>query len=170
MKLKNRHFLRSDEIKRLKKEISDKFGEDSIIKILPKNSKVEIAELEDFFPIYIINNKIMLFRKNSQLIPSLKALRNNILDLPEIIVDMGAIKYVVNGADVMRPGIVEINDNIKEGSYVKIIEMSFKRPLAIGIALYDANVIKSMKKGKVIKNIHYINDKIWKFLENSSKI
>jgi PUA domain protein len=166
MKLKNRHHLRSDEIKELEEKIEENYGEKYIHKIFSSNSTVEIAEMEDEYLIYIIDGDFLLIETEKDLIPSLKAILNEKLDLKKVVVDMGAIKYVVNGADVMRPGIVEIDSNIKKDSYIKVVEETYSKALAIGIALYDSDTMKSMEKGKVVKNIHYINDKIWNFLES----
>ncbi|TFF87393.1 MAG: RNA-binding protein [Promethearchaeota archaeon] len=165
MKLKNRHHLRSDEIQELKNETKKQFGENFRDDLFPPDCKVEIAELEDLFVAYIKDGEFLLFKKDYILIPSLKAILNEKLDLPKVVVDTGAIKYVVNGADIMRPGIVEIDDEIEKDSYVKIVEENYSKALAIGKSLYDSNVIKQMKKGKVVKSIHHVNDKIWDFLE-----
>lgn len=166
MKLKNRHHLRSDEIKELEYKIEESYGKKYIEKVFSPKSTVEIAEMEDESLIYIIDGDFLLVETDKDLIPSLKAILNEKLDLKKVVVDMGAIKYVVNGADIMRPGIVEIDDNIKKDSYIKVVEETYNKTLAIGIALYDSEVMKSMEKGKVIKNIHYVNDKIWNFLES----
>ncbi|MHA1268808.1 MAG: RNA-binding protein [Candidatus Helarchaeota archaeon] len=170
MKLKNRHFLRSNDIKKLKSELSSSYNIVQLDKLFSKNTKVEIAELEDLLTIYFINGQPFLFRQNNILFPSLKSIINNLLTLPEISVDIGAVKFVTNGADIMRPGITFINPIIKKNSFVKIVDEKFKHPLAIGLSLYDADYMISMNKGKVVKNIHYLNDKIWKFLEKSSDL
>jgi len=166
MKLKNRHFLRNNETKALKKEITEKYGPHFIDSLFPPNAKIEIAELEELFTVYIINGITMLIRIEKDLIPSLKALIDNKLDLKQITVDSGAIKFILNGADVMRPGITSFDDNIAKNDYVKITEESCQHPIAIGMALLTSNDIKSTKTGKIVKNIHFINDKLWKLLES----
>ena len=170
MRLKNRHHLRSNEIEQLKNNITLKFGAEFTNKIFFKNSKIEVAEIEDFFLIYIVDGEFLIIKDEGILIPSIKAILNGQLDLLKIIVDMGAIKYVINGADIMKPGIVHIDNEIKEGTYVKIIEETHHKCLAVGLSLFDSKTMKKMKNGKVIKNIHFINDKIWNFLENALKI
>ncbi len=73
---------------------------------------------------------------------------------------MGAVKFVVNGADIMRPGIVEIAD-VNEGEYVVIVDENNRKALAVGIALYSGEEMKQKDGGKVIKNIHYVGDELW---------
>ena len=76
---------------------------------------------------------------------------------------MGAIKYVTNGADIMRPGITEIDSNIKKGDIVVIVDETHDRALAIGKALFSAAEMKARNSGKVVKNLHTIQDTVWEF-------
>ena len=93
-------------------------------------------------------------------VKTLKFLQENNV-LKKITVDMGAVKFVVNGADIMRPGIVEIEDGIMKNDFVAVVDVNNKKPLAVGIALYDAYEMKGMKNGKAVKNIHYVGDELW---------
>ena len=76
---------------------------------------------------------------------------------------MGAIPYVTRGAAVMVPGIVAADERIKKGDYVVIVDEKHDKPVAIGIALMDANEISKEKSGKAIKTIHYVGDRWWEF-------
>jgi PUA domain protein len=78
-----------------------------------------------------------------------------------VTVDMGAIPYVVNGADVMRPGIVAVTPDVKAGAPVQIVEERHGKPLAIGIALHDGPEIMASTSGKMCKNFHHVGDEIW---------
>jgi len=65
---------------------------------------VSQATLEDGSTIYIVSREVILGRKNEILFPTLA---NPVInDLPSALVDMGAIPYVCNGANVMAPGIM----------------------------------------------------------------
>jgi len=123
--------------------------------------KVEVAEFEAK-KIYLFDEKIEFIEDDNGLYPYLGG---SYLDfLPRVVVDMGAIRFVCNGADVMAPGIVEV-DEFKEGSLVVIRDMSHGKALSIGLSLKSSAEIESNKKGKVIQNIHYVGDKLW---ENAS--
>jgi len=109
----------------------------------------------------LVNKKPCFFYYGERVIPTVKfLLEQNVLD--PITVDMGAVKFVVNGADIMRPGIVAIDPKIKKDGVISIIDVNNKKPLAVGIALYGAAEMEKMSSGKVIKNIHYFGDSIWK--------
>jgi PUA domain protein len=61
----------------------------------------------------------------------------------------------------MAPGITKIADDLKAGTIVVIIDETYGKSLAIGELLFDGSEIANMKKGKAIRNIHYVNDEIW---------
>jgi len=61
----------------------------------------------------------------------------------------------------MAAGIVDADENIREGDFVFVVEEQYGRPLAIGIALMSGRAMKEKPKGKAVKNIHHAKDKIW---------
>jgi len=79
---------------------------------------------------------------------------------PSVVVDMGAIKFVCNGAKIMRPGIRRF-DNFKKGDYVTVKDETFSKILAVGRALEDSEIAIQNTKGYVIDNLHYIGDMFW---------
>ena len=81
-----------------------------------------------------------------------------------MIVDMGAVPHIVNGADVMRPGIKDFRGEFDEGDFVVVRDERNLRPLAVAIALVGLEECRAMKRGKVAKNIHHVNDRIWKLM------
>jgi len=84
--------------------------------------------------------------------------------LPSMIVDMGAVPHIVNGADVMRPGIKDFRGEFNEGDFVVVRDEKNLRPLAVAIALVGLEECRAMERGKVAKNIHHVNDRIWRFM------
>ena len=76
---------------------------------------------------------------------------------------MGAVPYAVKGADMMRPGITNIDDDINEGEIVSIIDENNHKSIMVGIALFNSNEMNVQKKGKSVKNIHFIGDEIWNY-------
>lgn len=107
------------------------------------------------------NNEVLFFYIGDEIYPSLKFALNQEIALKKITVDMGAVKFVVNGADIMRPGIVEIEEGIESGEIVVIVDINNKKPLAIGRAMYGFVELGSKDSGKVIENLHFIGDEIW---------
>ena len=77
--------------------------------------------------------------------------------------DLGAIKFVTNGADIMRPGITSIDNGIIEGQLIVVVEEKNGAPLCFGVSRYDAVDMQNMDSGRVIKNLHYLSDDWFNF-------
>jgi PUA domain protein len=102
----------------------------------------------------------ILVRRDTFWIPSLKF--QVVLDsLPKIIVDMGAIPHVTNGAQIMRPGIRLISGSFSKGDLVVIQDEKFKKPIAVGAADLDSESMLSVAKGRAVTNLHYVGDDFW---------
>ncbi len=138
------------------REFSDKIQETYGIE-LSRKDKYEIKD-----NIVLINNEPLFFYFEKTIVPTLKiVIKDNFLK--KITVDMGAVPYAAKGADMMRPGITNIEENIEKGEVISIIDETHHKPIAIGIALFSSEQMKNMKKGKVVKNIHYVGDDIWNY-------
>ncbi|WP_225333250.1 RNA-binding protein [Halomicrobium urmianum] len=79
-----------------------------------------------------------------------------------VTVDAGAVSFVSDGADVMRPGIVEADDGIDEGDLVAINEEAHGKFLAVGRAMTDGDDMVG-DSGKVVKSIHHVGDDLFEF-------
>jgi len=79
---------------------------------------------------------------------------------PAVYVDMGAVKFVCNGAKVMRPGITKF-DHFSKGDIVIVKDQIHAKPLSVGIAMEDSDAAITKTKGYVIDNLHYVSDKFW---------
>ena len=79
---------------------------------------------------------------------------------PNVMVDMGAVKFMCKGANVMRPGIKK-NTEFEKDKLVCIVEESLHKFLAVGKSMVSSTELENMEKGEVIKNMHYISDKFW---------
>lgn len=163
MKIKHRHFIRKSELNPLKEEILKQYDQKFVNQIFPKKCNVEVIETEAGDTLFAINNVLKLWKSKDGYIPVLTLLLNKQVNLKTIVVDFGAIRYVANGADVMRPGITKIDPSIKKGDIVGIIEETKNRALAIGKAMFDASEMEAKDSGKVIKNLHTIQDSVWEF-------
>jgi PUA-domain protein len=148
--------LKKSDIKELNKIIEEQFGIENFF-----NKKDNATEDEtDEYTVIKRNNESIFFYYKGKLTPTLKLLQTHSL-LKKITVDMGAIKFVTKGADIMRPGITNIDSEIKENEMIVIIDETHKKPLAVGKALLDAETMQNAEKGKVIMNIHWVGDPLW---------
>ncbi|MGI0073871.1 MAG: PUA domain-containing protein [Nitrosotalea sp.] len=79
---------------------------------------------------------------------------------PKVVVDAGAIKFVCDGANVMRPGIKTYTE-FKKDDLVCIVEETHNKFLAVGKAIVSSDEMQNITKGEIVKNLHYISDKYW---------
>ena len=79
---------------------------------------------------------------------------------PNVLVDMGAVKFMCKGANVMRPGIKKFTEFEKD-KIVCVVEESQHKFLAVGKEIISSSELENMEKGEVVKNLHYISDKFW---------
>jgi PUA-domain protein len=149
--LRKRKSLKRKTAKRLVEELSSVFGEID-------TERVESAMLEDV-TVYLLDDVVEFVRDGDTLFPYLGG--SHVDGLPRVIVDMGAIPYVCNGADVMAPGITDM-DSFEAGDLVVVRDVAHGKALAIGKALKSSSDIEASKKGRVIENLHYVGDSLWK--------
>lgn len=125
---------------------------------LPKIKNLKIYHIADNAQI-ITAKEFMVLKIGETYLPFLS--QTSLLEkFPHVMVDMGAIKFMCNGANVMRPGIRRYTEFNKE-QIVCVIEESQHKFLAVGKSLVSSMELESMKKGEVIKNLHYISDRFW---------
>lgn len=146
--------LNKSDIRKLNDVLLEKYGRE----FLNKKDFVQLA-FQPFKHIKI-NKEFAFFYFEDEPVPFLKLLIKNLF-LKKIFVDKGAIKHVCNGADVMRPGIVKVDESIKKGEIVVIVDEAYEKPLVVGKALYDGEEIINKKEGKVVKNLHFVSDDKW---------
>jgi len=85
-----------------------------------------------------------------------------------VTVDMGAVRFIYNGADVMAPGIVEADQGIRTGDIVWVRDEKNRRPLSLGRAIMDGPTMALEEKGKAIETLHHVGDEIWKLREEET--
>lgn len=164
MEVKARHFLSSKNIKRLTEEIIRRYPHLSG-KIELKNLRVEMVETTSKITVYSVNDRVDWIMREDLLLPSI-GLLNRGLDFPFIVVDMGAVPFVAKGADVMLPGIVRHSDNIAKGVILKIVDELHGKAIAVGESLIDEPGFRAGGKGRSVKILHHVGDRIWALISN----
>jgi PUA domain protein len=134
-----------------------------LLEVSPKQ-KVEIVS-EAKHEIMYVDDEALLFEFEGKWLPLLRCILTSRIKVsyPRVTVDMGAIKFVANGADIMRPGIVSVDDGISPGSPVLIVDEKHGKTLAIGVSMLSSEDLRSATSGKVVKNAHAAGDALWEF-------
>ena len=125
---------------------------------LPKIKNIKVHYVDDNAQI-LVGANFKILRLEDEFIPFLS--ESELLEsFPNVTVDMGAVKFMCNGANVMRPGIKN-HTVFSKDEIVCIVEESQHKFLAVGKSLIDSSEMEQMTKGEVLKNLHYISDKYW---------
>ena len=159
MRIKSRHHLRGSHAKNIANELSPYLDDSSVL----QKASFEQAETDDGVNLIFVNGKPLIMLLDGK--PFFTVLGAIELSPKKklVMVDSGAVRFIVNGADVMIPGIVYADPEIAAGDLVVILDEKHKKPLAIGRALIPGTEMKG--SGKAVKSLHRVGDQIWKGLE-----
>ncbi|HOQ65832.1 MAG TPA: RNA-binding protein [Methanosarcina thermophila] len=152
MKVKSRVQLRKNVKNKMLKDLASTFGEE--ISGL-ENKTLEKITLEEY-SIILVDGKPLLLEIEGHPFPTVRGALEMGLQKRVVTVDKGAVRFVSNGADIMAPGIVAADPEIKEGDLVIVVEETHKKALAIGKALMGGQEMVEATSGKAIKSITHV--------------
>jgi PUA domain protein len=156
-----RYFLKTREAEALLNKASEKLA---ILRQIAK-TKVDVELIQtEFAEIYLINGKPSLVKAEESIFPAL-VFNEFLASSPKVVVNMGAIPHVCNGANIMAPGIVRYEGKFREGDFVLVVDEKHGKPLAVGEIIYDNDMAKNVTHGVVVKNVHFVGDRIWNFIK-----
>jgi PUA domain protein len=150
----------------LKSNLISKSETAQVIKEISEQWKVELPKIKNLKFHYLDDDVIIISGIGLKAIKSGDSYLPFLTDteilkkFPNVMVDMGAVKFMCKGANVMRPGITNYTQFEKD-DVVCIIEESQHKFLAVGKSLVPSTDMDSMSKGEIVKNMHYISDKYW---------
>ncbi len=130
--------------------VSDFFSKKDRVVLVEENNLKYLTK--DNVPVFFFDGEV--------LVPTLKLILQSPLG-KVVVVDMGAVKFVASGADVMRPGIVEFDASIEKDDIVVVVDQKNKKPLCVAKALMSAKELSETKTGKALKSLHHVGDQIW---------
>ena len=155
-RVRRRQRLREKDAATLLTDLSGKLGG---AKLWDDAAAVEEAEFLER-KVLVVNNQVLGVQHDGSWFLTVRGLLAHKPQARFVTVDMGAVKFVANGADIMAPGIVEADPALKEGDWCWIRDERNKQPLAVGKALVPgASMVRG--KGKAVKSVHHLGDKLW---------
>jgi arCOG04150 universal archaeal PUA-domain protein len=157
MEVSSRHHLRSDAIDDLQESLADSLG------VEITGDTFELVELDGTeFDIVLVDGEQLVAYVDDEPFLTVDGANEFPPQHGIVTVDDGAVSFVSDGADVMRPGIVEVDDGIETGDLVAIAEETHGKVLAIGRAKTDSDDMPG-DSGKVVDSIHYVGDDLYTF-------
>jgi PUA domain protein len=157
MEIKSRHHLRSDDVREIESALADDLG------VQVDGDQYELVEFEeDEYDLVLVDGDPLVLYVDDE--PFLTVRGANAYEPTShvVTVDAGAVQFVSDGADVMRPGITEADETIAEGDLVVIVEESHGKALAVGRAMVDGDDLLG-DSGKVIASLHHVGDDLYGF-------
>ncbi len=159
MKIKSRHHLKGSDARKIIVAIEPLLDDPSTL----RKASLELAETDEGVDLIFVDGRpLIMVMEDRPFLTVLGAIELR----PQkklVIVDSGAVRFIVNGADVMNPGIVSADPEIEAGDLVIVAEERHKKPLAVGKALIPGKEMHG--EGKAIKSLHHVGDPIWEGLE-----
>ncbi len=153
-----RHFLRRKQLKKVDRDLSRYYDRPFSLSSLSVENAVSRQ-----WDILIIDKIPVFFRHEGDYFLTLRGLDRFEVERKYVTVDMGAVPYLANGADVMAPGIIDADPSIAEGDVIWVRDERNLRPLSLGLSKHAGEELVSLDKGKVIRTIHYVGDELWSF-------
>ena len=155
---KKRHSIRKSQAQDLLTRLAEQIGPSAK---LFHADMIEVLETNADISLFLVNKKPLLMDTGTWVFPTLRGAVQIPFSERRVAVDAGAIPYVINGADIMRPGIVSVTDDVKANAPVQVVDERHGKPLAVGIALFDAPAMRAATGGKMVKKFQYVGDEIW---------
>ena len=157
MEIRSRHHLRDDEADEMRDALRDAIG------VAPaEDASIEEAEVEDGPDLFLVDGEPLVVRVDGEYFVTVQGALALEPEDRLVTVDAGAVEFVTNGADVMRPGVVEADEGIEEGDLVVIVEENHGKPLAVGRALTEGEDMVG-EEGRVVESIYHVGDELWEF-------
>ena len=157
MQVKSRHHLRADAVSDLETTHGEQLGVDLDADTY---EKVELEGTE--FDLVLVDGEPAVVYVDEEPFLTVSGANEYEPTRRIVTVDAGAISFVSDGADVMRPGITEATDDIAAGDLVVIAEETHGKILAIGRARTSGDDMVG-DEGKVVDSIHHVGDELFEF-------
>ncbi|MFW6003629.1 MAG: RNA-binding protein [Halanaeroarchaeum sp.] len=157
MKIATRHHLRSDQVDALHEMLETDLGVD-----LDADTYELVEFADEDFDVVLVDGDPLIWYPAGEPFVTVEGANVARPERHVVTVDAGAISFVSDGADVMRPGIVEADEDIAEGDLVVVVEETHGKALAIGRALTDGEDMVG-EQGKVVTSLHYVGDELYEF-------
>ncbi|MEF8757221.1 MAG: RNA-binding protein [Halobacteriales archaeon] len=157
MEIKSRHHLRSDDVREIESVLADELG------VEPAGDQYELVEFEaDEYDLVLVDGEPLVLYVDDEPFLTVRGANEYEPTSHVVTVDAGAVEFVSDGADVMRPGITEADEAIAEGDLVVIVEEAHGKALAVGRAMVDGDDLLG-DSGKVIESLHHVGDELYGF-------
>jgi PUA domain protein len=155
MEVKSRHHLRSDAIDKIRETLATQLGVE-----IDADSFEKVELTGGDWDVVLVDGEPLVLYLDGQPFLTVRGANEYPPESSVVTVDAGAIEFVSNGADVMRPGIVAADESIDAGDLVAIVEETHGKALAVGRAKVDGAEMTG-DEGRVVESLHHVGDELY---------
>lgn len=156
-RIRKRNRLKRKPANALRDRIADSFGG---LGLWNEDAAVETGSLPDY-DVIVVDGQVHGLMQDDDPFLSVRGLLAYRPETRYVTVDMGAVRFVHNGADIMAPGITDADPGLKEGDWCWIRDEKNHQPLAVGRALMPGGDMGPAASGKAVASVHFLGDKLW---------
>ena len=157
MQISSRHHLRSDAVRDIEEALADRFA----VEIDGGSyERVEFADTD--LEVVLVDGEPLVVYFDGEPALTVRGANAHPPARNVVTVDAGAVSFVSDGADVMRPGIVEADRSIEPGDLVVVAEETHGKVLAIGRSRAAGDDLLG-DSGKVVDSLHHVGDELYGF-------
>ncbi|KAL9245147.1 hypothetical protein vseg_018830 [Gypsophila vaccaria] len=174
---KSQQRLSGADKKKLRRSVKEKFPRASDVDIdtlLPPKAEITVAKFPNRILVYGVEGSFPVFfdsdGRGSELYPTVYALWNAPDLLPAFTLKGGEVsRFVINGADLMFPGISIHQDGLPSfaaGEPWAVKVPGNPAPIAVGAtAMSSSEALKAGLRGKALLITHHYHDSLWESFE-----
>ena len=139
----------------MKTNLISKSETTQLLKIVAEKWKIEIPKVKNL-KVYeidgetnlITGKEIKILKIKDEYLPFLSEI-STLKKFPFVQVDMGAVKFMCKGANLMRPGIKKFSE-FSKNDIVCIVEESQNKFLAVGKSEVDSSELETMDNNIIV--------------------
>jgi PUA domain protein len=155
MEISSRHHLRSDAVRDLEDALAADFG------IAFDADGYELVEIGDEeIDLVLADGEPVAVYFDGEPAPTVRGANAADPTKRIVTVDAGAVSFVSDGADVMRPGIADVTDDVEADDLVLVAEEAHGKVLAVGRSRVPSAELLG-ESGKVVDSIHHVGDDLY---------
>jgi arCOG04150 universal archaeal PUA-domain protein len=156
MEVKSRYHLRSDAIEAISETLSGELG------VELDGDRFENVETVDGVDVVLVDGDPLVAMFDDEPFLTVRGANAYPPSRQTVTVDAGAIEFVSNGANIMRPGIVAADAAIETDELVVVQEETHRKALAVGRALVGGDEMRG-DAGQVVESRHHVGDALFEF-------
>ncbi|EGC30209.1 hypothetical protein DICPUDRAFT_99608 [Dictyostelium purpureum] len=135
--------------------------------VFPNKVPIVQVKCQNHVNLVLVNNEVIFFNeREGPYYPTLRFLHKYPDILPHVQVDKGAIRFVLQGANIMCKGLTspgaKMEVDLPADAIVAVMAEGKDHASAIGVMKMSTNDVRTINNDIGINNIHYLGDGLYK--------